>query len=785
MINRKEADRKDSRMTKEMQSRIFTVMVFSALALGSLQFVGWISRMAFENTCITLQEQHIRTEVSEVVDTIENSVNFGKELENYYGMDELLAKACEISDGNIDAAVLDGSGEPLYLSFADSDKRIELLSQIYTEEYQAELSDAAGNGIMGERVSLGDYESIVFPLHKQEEVTAGYFLVIYRQSDFLEKNDFSEPERAKWIIWAAVSIFLCVFLLRKKGKKRQMRYLPVAFIMAGMLVNIIFMYQAYKDKYFAMVSRNAESAAVYLQESVEKLLEKGLPVESLAEISDYLNQKAEGNAAIESIAVVKNYYSTNEGVDADKYVLSLEAADGAAQLDVVVSRSYIMQRVLMMTLTFGAVLAISLMLTYELTNLAEIISARADKAFNQKTKRQMEAVGIQVKILSFLTYMAIYASMSYTAVVMRKWNASLFGLSEAVSASLPLTVELLCIMLCSAAAQKIFKDMSLKKLLLFVFSFLIPGNMACICAASPYVLLALRAFCGMGFGFLKYWLNSIVSAGSEDMDAVGRNYAQLNAGMLGGITVGASLGSILAQSMGYQFNYLFTGLLCAMVMGFSMFAIPWRMLDAERLHPAGNAGQQSVRIKDIFRDRALLKAILLGAVPLNIGLMYVVAFMPVYMDSIGEPAIITSYAYLVNGIAGVYLGTVMVGRLKKFSGKLSVTFAMLTAAAGILILVPGPDTWTALLSAAVMGLFDGYGTPVITSFFACLAHVQKADTAGMLTVFNSVGGAVQIVCPMLYNMLILQDGSTLHLFLFGICYVVLAISFSGMFRKKE
>ena len=181
---------------------------------------------------------------------------------------------------------------------------------------------------------------------------------------------------------------------------------------------------------------------------------------------------------------------------------------------------------------------------------------------------------------------------------------------------------------------------------------------ACTAASSPYVLIGLRAFCGIGFAFLKYWMNLLVAAGSRDAEGVRENCARLNGGLLGGITVGASLGAILAQAMGYQSNYYFTVLISVGVMAVMLLCVPFRFLDARR--GPGEAAVRSEKKERIFTNAAVLKVLLLGCVPLNIGLMYVVAFLPVYMDNAGQPALATSYAYLVNGLSGVYLGVVLV-----------------------------------------------------------------------------------------------------------------------------
>lgn len=719
-------------MTKNIRDKILTGVIFAVLVFGGLQFAAWIGEMAFENTCIELQEQYIRTEVREIIRTIENSVNFGKELKNYYGMDEILHQVSVISKGNLKSAVLDEKGEVLYLSFEKSEENLRLLSQIYTDEAQQEVGEITDSNIEGEKISLDGWESLAFPICRGQGEVAGHFLVFYHQKDLVDQSALPSP----------------------------------------------LMFWTYRDKYSAMIRRNAESAAVNIQGEVEELLEKGLPTERIDEVSDYLDQKAESNAAIESIAIVKSYYNSKKTVASrDTAVLNRQVADGAVQLDVEVSQSYVKGKVMLMVFTFIAVFIICLMLIYELTRIARIVAVRLDGDFNRETKEQMGAVGSQIKLLSFLTYTAIYTSMSYTAVIMKNQGASLFGLSESVSASLPLTVELFAIMFSSMAVQKIFKNMNLNHLLFLVFLFLILGNAACITAESPYVLLGLRAVCGIGFGLLKYWLNSIVAAGSVDAEEVGRNYAQLNAGVLGGITVGASLGSILAQSMGYQFNYLFTGLLCLLIMVLSLVIVPWRMLNGRRKHSIEESGKQPVRIMEVLRNRSTLKTIFLGDIPLNIGLMYVVAFLPVYMDHMGQSRVAVSYAYLINGLAGVYLGAVVFRMLGRLSRKSACVVTLLTGAAGILILVSGSGIGVTLLSAGIMGLFDGYGTPSITSYFTDLPHVKKADTASMLTVFHGVGSAIQIVCPMLYSMLIQSDGGTGRLVIFGLCYLVSAILF--------
>lgn len=776
-------------MKKTIRKQIITIFVFLLLSFGSLFFVTWIGQMAYDNTSIELQEQNISTRVGEIVDLIEKSINFGKELSNYYGMDEVLSDVVSIRNGKLKAVVLDEKGEVLYTSLEKSKENIAVLADIYSKEYQEKIAETGASSLKRSMIELESRHSLVFPVKKDENILNGYLLVIYEKDALLEKNSHTDIYMVFFGIWIGISFFLTlfsVFMDQEKADKWYIRFLPAMVIMTGIFAYIVFLYCNYQAKYDAMINQNAQETAVYIQSSVNDLVEKGMPPEYTGQVGSYLDNVVAENEAIGSIYIVKAYYDTSENIEnTDSNIIRLPIAGGEAFIDISVSQSFILKQMRLISLTFGAIFIICLMITYELTYLAEIISDRTDHQTRQEPGKSGKLVGTQIKLLSFLAYTAIYISMPYAAVIMRSWDADVFGFSKAFSASFPLTVELFSVMLFSVFIQKIFSDTHMERIAFFAFSFLIIGNLACMRVTSPYVLIGLRAFCGIGFAFLKYWLNAFVAAGSEDGMQIRENFARLNAGLLGGITVGASLGSVLAQSFGYLYNYLFTAVLVGVVLALALMVVPWKKLNKSREDTLEKVAASPIKFKELLKRPGVMRAILFGDVPLNIGLMYVVAFLPVYVSAVGQSAVVTSYAYLVNGLAGVYGGVILISALKRISPRASSSMALLIGAAGILILVAGKNAWVILASAGIMGLFDGYGTPTITTFFTGLPQVRGADTASMLTVYSSVGSAVQIICPMLYNLLIQPDGSVLYLFIFGIIFAAVGVLFPWLFKEKK
>jgi hypothetical protein len=140
-----------------------------------------------------------------------------------------------------------------------------------------------------------------------------------------------------------------------------------------------------------------------------------------------------------------------------------------------------------------------------------------------------------------------------------------------------------------------------------------------------------------------------------------------------------------------------------------------------------------------------------------------------------------SFAFLINGIAGVYPGAFLSKILWPSSPGRASAAAMLIACAGIMLLI-SPSLPLMLISAAVMGLFDGFGTPRITACYLNEPGLQRYGSASMLAVWSGVSGAVQIACPPLYNFVARLGGGgllTLGIFFLVAGTLILQRRYSG------
>lgn len=750
--------------------------VFAGLLLVCLWFVGWIGRLAFDNTCINLKKQYIRSASADVVDEIETGVRFGKSLDSFYGMDQLLERFCELAPDNLEVAVMGADGRLLYHTLEGKKEEREFLARLLSQDFQAGLLETSESREARE-VSFGEEKSLIWGLFDQNGSCLGTVALIFDQNLFRNRSASSSTGAwgsAGWIFIALTVAVTGYYLYRYSGKRSARSWdclVPVAAVMAGILIQILFLYGNYRQEYETIICENAESIAAEVGEKTDELAEKGLLPEEFGRLEGYFARKAFGSDTIWNIRVTRPYTDTSKILDRDDrdtIAVRLRSCDGVEVL-VTVNRSFIDGQMGKMTLSFLVIFIICFMVSFELVKIIDILENRQEQVWESG-----KGVSRQIKLVTFVTYTGMYASMPYAAVLMRTWNASVFHLSAEVSASLPLTLELFGVTVWSLILPKLGKRMGLLPTTVLSMGILIAGNTGCAMAGDPYVLLAMRGFTSLGFALFKYMMNSVVAAGSPEGTGLSANCAQMNAGVLGGITVGGSIGAIVAEAQGYQFNYYFTaGIILAGLLG-SLCLMPWNKLKSERNRMERAAENEGMQLSLVLRSKKVVKFLLIEAVPLNIGLMYIVAFLPVYMNNAGQSALAASYAYLINGICGVYVGVWMVRLLSRFPGRVSVFVSMALAAAGILVLTAGRGLGAVMLSAGIMGLFDGYGTPSVTEYFTAIPEVRKIDTAQALTLFGMVGNAIQIFCPLLYNVTIQMDGRTGYITMLGLGFAGVA-----------
>lgn len=801
--------------------RKWLISTFTVLIVAAFLFVWWMSSSDFENSYREIKQQYYGVIEVQVVNEVETSIKYGKKLDSFYDVSSIFGKLTTLLPSHVKAVITNSRGEILYTSFDSSADKKDYLAVFRNPRVLTKVENLSAAKNYTSMVQ-DKFEIMMLPISDKNQNVVGSFSLIYPASAI---NEELKPERMANLRISLLVLIIAVLILiiflsyvpipneaerdpknasltnTLSLKRRQLILIIVTslIIMGGIGVQSIITYNHYQMKYKSALTEGARGILTYVDNSITSLHQRGVKYEKMQGMSEYLTNKVKETPILWNIRVYNAIADTGEALNrANTWVISAPLATEAngekMQVEIQISQEYLDRKMLNMLLQFLATLIVSAVIVFEVMRLPDILIFRKSRQFNTNSPEQYERITTSLRILSFIAFMGMYASMPFSTILMRQWDARIFGLSTDIAASLPMTLELLAVMLFSMLFAHFFSRAGLKTFIIVAGLLIILGNALCAIATGPFQLILFRGVCGIGFAGIKHVLNTVISLGTEGDERTGLNIAGMNAGLLGGIMCGGSIGAVITNSMGMSFTYLFTAgtlLVCIIMI---LFSIPWKLLKQNSKNIIAKEEMSFKGTLQVLANGKVLKYLLMVTVPLNLGLMFIVAFIPGYIQKMDLPVIIISYGYLVNGLVGIYLGSFLAKKLTEKLGRtLCVSVMLFIGGVGILVIGIGSSVGIILLSTALMGLFDGFGSPVAMNYFIEMPNIKnKVGVSSSLAFLGVLGNATQMISPLVYAwmMLIPTVFGFNPLVTLGAVYLVFAATFlfpirnGANFRKE-
>lgn len=806
-------------MNKKSNKKLWIFGVFAVFVAISMSFVSWLIYAVFADNYRDIKQQYYAVVSKQIVEDIENSVKNGKTIERFYGMDNVLSEMLELISSDsvtVRTAVTDSSGNVLYTSYASEEKKDEYNAIIASEIVQQNISFPDENTSY-RIVTSGEYELMIQPIFDSKGEQIGSMEVFYRSADI--DNELLPQKQSSNIatllcVSATVLILMIYFLAlprsiadeRDNGetaeiiqhKQRRNIFvfvIPVVAIMAGLMVQCVMSYNEYQKRYKDVMFEGATGISEYIGSVMDDLRDKGVPYHKMNGLEQYLAGKVDESPLLWNISVESVFADTSDLLEhASEYNIcyTLETDEvSTVRISVEISKDYIDDKMMDMLLVFAVTFIVALIMIYELLKLPDILFSRLSKSYRSSSIQQSKSTAGVVRLGAFIAYTGMYVGIPFSSVLINQWNKSVFGLSVTFLASIPMTAELLAIMLCSLFLLPLYKRMNLKLVFISSAGISAVANALCFLANSPEQLIVLRFVSGVGFAGIKYALNTIVSESSSDESDTTNNLAALNAGLLGGITCGGTLGAVIATAINVNTSYLIAALFIFVFIVIIVGFAPWKLIKQNMSVEKEKAPEEKkTNVFTVIFNPGILRYMLLVALPMNFGLMFVVAFFPSFVTSLGLPDVTTSYGYLINGLIGIYLGPVLLNKLSKKLGKTAcVVLSLVLGAVSVFILNINAPLVISLVSVALLGLFDGFGTPATSDYYVSMPVVKKLGVSQGLSVLSVVGSVVQTFSPLLYSVIL--AGGSLGINIMSIVFIACAVLFlvtirmAGKATKEE
>lgn len=781
-------------MNKQKNSHIYSILMV-IIILFSTGFIAFMGYMNFKTTYQEITDQTYGEIADELVDQIEVSLNFGKTLDNYYGMTDIFQKYQNRMGIDKELFVLNTSDELLYSTFEDQEY---LVSEVQHALEDRNFISAKENGNdQSKSVKIRNKNYLILPIESEEE-NIGYFVVLYDsgslapQLEEIKHRVFAQTGvcMALVVILYLLGVFVVSRLkVSKEAQEKTMKVYPIVLLMAGIIIQSVLSLNVYQQSYRDNMLKGAEEIMENMEETISEVMENGVDISEAEGVSEYLCEKVENIPILWNIKIAKEVADASAITKRDSsMLLHYDLADGDLLLEAELSNRYINEIIFQIVLVLLSTLIIMIIFIIEIMKLPRLLVYRMSGRTRQACDESYVQVGNALRLSSFLCSTAEYICVPYAAMLIRQWNEPVFGLSVGMTAALPLSLEGFTQMIAMLVLPKYVRKINIKAALTVSTIAMMLCNVGAFFANGALMIILMRGAAGIAYAGFKQISNYLITRGYENELQRSNNLSQDNAGLLAGVTCGAGLGAIICETAGYSMTFLLSVLVFAAYLLVTLVTVPWKVLEGNQLEEE----EEKVGFREIIRmifSWEVIKYILVVGIPLNIGILLCVTLVPGICQSNGISTVFLSYCYIVNGIAGIYIGPNLVNMAKKYFGlKKSISFAFILTAVSLFILELPPVVIMIMVTSMILGFLDGFATPLTMDAFMDLSVVKRTVSESTALIFSVVLSYVlTTVGPMVAETMLIQTKFVITPLMIGaLVYAAAAvILFGESFMKKK
>ncbi|MBK5245960.1 MAG: MFS transporter [Peptostreptococcaceae bacterium] len=694
----------------------------------------------------------------EAVKKIEYAVKYGKPLDRFFGMQDLLSEIKEylpeiencfviLPDGKM-AYDLQGSVSNKALG-EEMLKRIEKASIDSTKDYVS--------------ISEKGMQHIFISIHTQSGELAGKLDIVFDTSIVEYKiNTYIKRLVIYLSILSLISIVLIVFLYNffiKNGnvngidRKVLMRIILCVLAAAQIIFGYI-NYSMFESGYMNITKETAAMASKIIQRNVELVVDKGVPYGSMYNLEDYLKKTSDIIPEIDSISINdsnnNSLYSTIDNYNfqatkySDEYLLSVPLKQDAQGVEgsvkVLMSGSNISSNLRDVLLDAVTIIVVSFFFMIEITFLVLALIWKSFGSVKPAEVKQISAHGL-IRPLAFMVYGVVFMTASFVPVIMSLIYKPFLGLPKDIVLGLPISVEMLCGLIATVAAGYAIDRKGWKGSFVFGIAFFMLGTLLSGLATNPFFFTVARGLSGAGFGLLVMAMRSLVI--STDRKT---GIADMTAGAIAGVNCGVVTGAMLADRVGFESVFYISAALAVLAL---IFAV-------KKIGNSGVRDKTKIETKSSFMkfllNKQILSFLILILIPVSICAMFLNYYFPLFANDIGMSSSNVGRAFMLNGLCIVYLGPFLSRFFEnKLGNKKTLIIAVSLTAISILIFAVFGSMTAAFAALLLMGVSDSFGISAQIGVFMNSKGALELGESKAIAYYSIVGKLGQMLGPITFG----------------------------------
>ena len=764
-----------------------------------LGFSGWLSVASLRKNYSESVIASYAVAGGEAKRKIEYAVRYGKPLDNFFGVRELLAQVKAYGAGIKDVRMVGVDGKVLY-SLDDNVVGASLPAAIKRQVAFTAAHLASPHAHQAARD--GGLVHVFLPLKGKDGGLIGSMVIVFGEGMIDDGvAGFARDSARNALVIAVAStlalalLLLAVPLLDASGRLRKTRLLIVFACVLGS-GQLLYGYQnssEFKRIQLGIATENAARTASVIGHDIKRVVQLGVPYSKLDGLDDWLNRTM---MSVPEIGYIQLTDSTGKTLCATKGIkseidsslirsipLSSDRDGVCCDLTVALSEWYLDGRardVLLDMLTVGLT---SFFFMIEIV-IAFLVLAGIRASSGAGEGAELGGVAI-IRPLAFMFFIATDMSISFIPVHMKSLYEPLLGLGEATVLSLPISVEMLCASLTSISTGFLI-DRKGWRLPFYLGAVVIGSGMLLSGLAwSALSFIAARGIVGAGYGFAWMAMRGYVAA-NRSSAARAMGFSQLNAGIYAGNICACALGAMLAERIGYSGVFFAALAVVCLVAIFAVFCV-----SDSALAPMAESTTKATprRLMDFFGDTGIWSLFLLVTIPSALCLTgFLNYFFPLFSHGLGLSPSNIGRAFMVYGICIVYLGP-MFGKLLAFNNSFrrAIPFACCIGAAAMLLFSVKGGILMAMVTVLLFGISDSIGFVAQNVYLLNLRATGEFGQGKALGFFSMTKKIGQMLGPIVLAWGVGCGATQQGVGMVAVMYLVCIAAFIGvsiMFRER-
>jgi predicted MFS family arabinose efflux permease len=744
--------------SRKMQS--LTLASCLALLVFALSFNAWLSTKSLERSYLNSLVAGYSIAASEPVIEIEYALKYGKLLNQFYGISEIMGKISKNAPSLENVRIVSDQGNVLYDLQGDvlDNKMVPLLSRATFESFTLMHADGKNN--------------LFFPIRDRNGVRVGSINMVFDHS--VVDNRMGPFIGISLICFfavlaVAVIILILVFYRVRVNREKPMPMRRLLVIMLGLIIVAQCTYTSislylFREAYQEIVKENGILVAGIVQREVSGVLKKGVSYEELYQVDAWMRRiiKSAPEIALMSISdpTGKELYRSSlaEAAPFD-YRLQLLPVSGEQPgfVNLALSQKKINEKVrdvgldLLTALITAIFFAMELMGFFLIFSRAVIASKMAGRAMD--SLRQLDIARPMV----FLCYFFYHMTISFIPMQMQNIYRPLWGIPEKVVLGLPISMEVICVGIAALLSGFYIDRKGWRFPLLAGISVASAGFILSGLAYEPVGFILSRAVVGLGFGICLTAMESYIAVSLPDTPKAAR-FPRFFAGMFAGSACGVALGAIIADNINFSTTFLIAGIGMVVPFLFVYFFGHEDAVVSSRQDELPTAVISKSALRSFFGTREVALFLLMIAIPAmlcRIGFLYY--FFPLYGTGKGLSTADIGRAFMIYAMCFVFLQPFFSRFLSHVTRMRLIVFAGGCLCVGGLLIFSWQDSVAAAFVAVLLiGLADTAGTGAQSAYLLSLQATHNYGNAKSLSAYRATRKIGETLGPLVFSWVLIM-----------------------------